>query len=290
MDFWVALQLRTARASGLRDDIAAHLEASRFYFPSDVIDSQSGIEDIKQMQLDHEIKYEKRPHNRRVQYWDQLSIKYPFTFEYVELVNDWSIVKGENSVANLYVLRDRIALLSLQRWIVGKSELPAGLLSSNNGALVPVELHCIHRGKPKRYGLVCLPTVEDLNKASCRYCSFDHEIYNRHRSGPVSIIQEPRKYRRNADSTPEVEFFATPKNVVKDYISIDPSTREKPISLKDLFPDTKVVDRTMKRKLLNKKKKENAKRRRCNQEQRMKKLNTEKEEKEAVTYRESANR
>lgn len=32
-------------------------------------------------------------------------------------------------------------------------------------------------------------------------------------------------------------------NVWKDTVSTDPSTREKPIPLKDLFPDTKVVDR-----------------------------------------------
>ncbi|VDM59623.1 unnamed protein product [Angiostrongylus costaricensis] len=106
MDFWVALQLRTARASGLRDDLTAHLEASRFHFPTDVVDSRSGLEDIKRMQSEHEVmkpydhfffvnkaKYERRPHNRRVLYWDKLSIKYPFTFEYEELVNDWLAAK-----------------------------------------------------------------------------------------------------------------------------------------------------------------------------------------------------
>uniref|UniRef100_A0A0K0DDR3 POPLD domain-containing protein n=1 Tax=Angiostrongylus cantonensis TaxID=6313 RepID=A0A0K0DDR3_ANGCA len=93
MDFWVALQLRTARASGMRDDLTAHLEASRFHFPTDLVDSQSGLEDIKRMQSEHEAKYERRPHNRRVLYWDKLSIKYPFTFEYEELVNDWLAAK-----------------------------------------------------------------------------------------------------------------------------------------------------------------------------------------------------
>lgn len=56
MDFWVALQLRTARASGWRDDLTAHLEASRFCYPTDVIDSQAGCDDVKRMQVEHEVR------------------------------------------------------------------------------------------------------------------------------------------------------------------------------------------------------------------------------------------
>ncbi|PIO76403.1 hypothetical protein TELCIR_01519 [Teladorsagia circumcincta] len=79
-------------------------------------------------------------------------------------------------------------------------------------------------------------------------------------------------------------------DVWKDVVSLDAASREKPIPLKDLFPDNKVVDRTLKRKLVNRKKKESAKRRRQSREERLKELNEEKEEKEKVPYRESANR
>ncbi|KAK5969252.1 Ribonucleases P/MRP protein subunit POP1 [Trichostrongylus colubriformis] len=96
MDFWVALQLRTARASGWRDELTAHLEASRFCFPTDVVDSKAGKDEIKRMHLEHELKYSKRPHNRRVNYWRKLSIKYPFTFEYEELIGDWLAAKVTN--------------------------------------------------------------------------------------------------------------------------------------------------------------------------------------------------
>ncbi|VDL80320.1 unnamed protein product [Nippostrongylus brasiliensis] len=122
MDFWVALQMRTARASGWRDELTAHLEATRFCFPTDVIDAAAGETEIKRMQLEHEVKYEKRPHNRRVNYWKKLSVKYPFTFEYAELVNDWLMAKGHNRVEQPYVLRDRALLTSLSKWLQGKNK------------------------------------------------------------------------------------------------------------------------------------------------------------------------
>ncbi|KAK6011041.1 hypothetical protein OSTOST_23885, partial [Ostertagia ostertagi] len=55
------------------------------------------------------------------------------------------------------------------------------LMAAHTEALVAVELQCIARGKPRRYGLVCLPTRDDLDK-----------IRNRHKNGPVRIEQEPR--------------------------------------------------------------------------------------------------
>ncbi|KAK6745093.1 hypothetical protein RB195_011664 [Necator americanus] len=281
VDFWVALQLRTARASGWRDDLTAHLEASRLCFPTDVIDCQAGSEDIKRMQVEHEVQYEKRPHNRRVQYWRKMSVKYPFSFEYAELLNDWLKAKGKNTAEQPYVLRDRRALLSLSKWMQGKANLPDDFFNTHFRSLVPVELQCLARGKPRRYGLVCLPTADDMIK-----------VKNRHKTGPTIIVQPPRDGKRQEDSAPmDVEQPNTVKqDIWKDTVSIDQSTREKPISLKELFPDTKVVDRAMKRKIINRKKRENAKRRRENREERLKEWNAEKEEKEKVSYRESANR
>ncbi|KHJ75187.1 hypothetical protein OESDEN_25197, partial [Oesophagostomum dentatum] len=161
------------------------------------------------------------------------------------------------------------------------NNITCDLLETHFAAVVPAELQCIARGKPKRYGLVCLPTAEDLNK-----------VKNRRKDGPVIIMQPPRDAKENEEAAPmEVEATASKKNDVwKDTVSLDQSTREKPISLKALFPDTKIVDKTLKRKLLNRKKRENAKRRRENREERLKELNAEKEEKERTTYRESANR
>ncbi|VDL80075.1 unnamed protein product [Nippostrongylus brasiliensis] len=101
MDFWVALQMRTARASGWRDELTAHLEATRFCFPTDVIDATAGETEMKRMQLEHE---------------------YPFTFEYAELVNDWLTAKGHNRVEEPYVLRDRALLTSLSKWLQGKDK------------------------------------------------------------------------------------------------------------------------------------------------------------------------
>ncbi|KAK6058388.1 hypothetical protein COOONC_04042, partial [Cooperia oncophora] len=155
------------------------------------------------------------------------------------------------------------------------------LLNTHAGALIAVELQCIARGKPRRYGIVCLPTKDDLDK-----------IRNRHKNGPVRIEQEPRVSRAEAEeNSMESEQASSVKaDIWKDVVSLDQSSREKPISLKNLFPDNKVVDRTLKRKIANRKKKESAKRRRVNREERLRELNEEKEEKEKVPHRESANR
>ncbi|CAJ0597960.1 unnamed protein product [Cylicocyclus nassatus] len=280
MDFWVALQLRTARASGWRDELAAHLEASRLCYPTDVVDSKAGKDEINRMQNELEMKYDKRPHNRRVQYWKKMSVKYPFSFEYMELFNDWLKVKGKELATQPFVLRDRRLLLSLSKWMDGKGKLQDGALSEYFGGLVPVELQCLARGRPKRYGLVCLPTAEDMLK-----------IKNRHKTGPVMIIQPPRDAKEGAESTSmEVEELIKKNDIWKDTVSLDQSAREKPIPLKDLFPDTKVVDKSLKRRLLNRKKRENKKRKLENREERLKELNAEKDEKDRITYRESANR
>ncbi|KAK6053432.1 hypothetical protein COOONC_09062 [Cooperia oncophora] len=118
------------------------------------------------------------------------------------------------------------------------------------------------------------------------------EIRNRHKNGPVRIEQEPRVSRAEAEeNSMEFEQASSVKaDIWKDVVSLDQSSREKPISLKNLFPDNKVVDRTLKRKIANRKKKESAKRRRVNREERLRELNEEKEEKEKVPHRESANR
>lgn len=282
MDFWVAMQLRTARASGWRDELTAHLEASRLCFPTDVIDAVAGADDIKRMGIEQEVKYDRRPHNRRVNYWRKLSIKYPFTFDYSELVADWLRAKGKQPVDQPYVLRERVALLTLSRWMQGRGKVPEELLATHFGALIPVELQCIARGKPRRYGLVCLPTKDDLDK-----------IQNRHKNGPVIIVQEPRGSQAKVEVTGAVQtekLTAAKADIWKDIVSIDQSTREKPVPLKELFPDSKVVDKTLKRRIANRKKRESAKRRRVDREGRLKEWNADKEEKESVSYRESANR
>ncbi|KAL6725988.1 hypothetical protein Aduo_008002 [Ancylostoma duodenale] len=163
-------------------------------------------------------------------------------------------------------------------WIIG---IGKDVFEAHAGALVPVELQCVARGKPRRYGLVCLPTAEDISK-----------VRNRYKNGPVIIVQPPRDEKEKGDpATMEIEKSNSKSDDIwKDTVSTDPSTREKPISLKDLFPDTKVVDGTLKRKLMNRKKRENAKRRRVNREERLRDWNAEREEKEKITYRESANR
>ncbi|RCN45432.1 hypothetical protein ANCCAN_08582 [Ancylostoma caninum] len=128
--------------------------------------------------------------------------------------------------------------------------------------------------------------------ASLLLRTLTRQVRNRYKNGPVIIVQPPRDEKEKEDSTTmEVEKSNSKSDDIwKDTVSTDPSTREKPISLKDLFPDTKVVDGTLKRKLMNRKKRENAKRRRVNREERLREWNAEKEEKEKITYRESANR
>ncbi|CCD63199.1 Ribonucleases P/MRP protein subunit popl-1 [Caenorhabditis elegans] len=272
-DFWVSLQRRGVRASGLRDEYAAHLESKALYYPLDDVGSEAGRESELAMKKELIEKYLGKPHNRRCKHWSAVSVKYPFEFKWDELSQDWNLSNKPRSEA--FVCRD----LQKLRIIEEAMKKGSGLEEFQEpGMLIPVKLQFFGRGRPKKYGMVCLPTDDDL--ISIRK--------NRNRE----IIQTPPE-ASSQDSdiveAMEIEEITVKKN--QGFMSLEAAASEKPINLKLLFEETtKLDDKTTKRKRVNRKKRESKKRRKIEQEKRKEEAEVEEVQKLATKYRFSANR
>jgi len=161
-DFWLALQYGTARAAGLKDGKAIEFESRRLNFPDDVLDCQAGRLAVAKEKIHLEEKYQKRPHNRRTLYQSKLHIDHPFSFEWQTLLPSMS--NGKNSPhSSLYVLRNRRQLDLLDKWMRGKQTKPEEIFQLHGAsALVPINVECLSRGVPRRFALIVLPTLVDL--------------------------------------------------------------------------------------------------------------------------------
>lgn len=150
MPFWMALILRMARPGGLREAEKIAFENSDFkaLCVSDPDSKSYKIEAIckKNQFMNH---YFRRPPNRRVNYI-KYAISSPFFCEWEILMNEWTSKK------KFYVLRDRKTLKAL-------SEGVEDLITENN-CLIPVKISLLRKGLAKDFGMICLPTSEDLEK------------------------------------------------------------------------------------------------------------------------------
>ncbi|EGT35682.1 hypothetical protein CAEBREN_12336 [Caenorhabditis brenneri] len=273
-DFWVSLQRRAARASGLRDEYAAHLESKTLYFPLDDVESEAGRASEAATKTELLDKYNGKPHNRRCKYWSALSVKYPFEYKWDELVKDWDSVEEESGGA--FVCRDLQKLRRIESGLKGKSE---SLEEMDPGMLLPVRIQFFGRGRPKKFGMICIPTNEDL--ISIRM--------NRNKE----IIQTPPLLSKDEEEEEEPMdvLEETPPKGLQGFVSLEAAANEKPINLKWLFEEsTKMDDRTTKRKRVNRKKKESKKRRKLEFESRKTEMETEETQKLTTNYRFSADR
>ncbi|KAF8359238.1 hypothetical protein PRIPAC_94233 [Pristionchus pacificus] len=294
-DLWIALQLRTARASGLRDELAAHAESATPAFPADSVDSRAGEEEAKREKREKEDKHFARPHNRRPSFWDGLSIKYPFSFEWAELVADWN--KVGNSAASAgepYVLRDRRLLQCLALFLGGKGGEKAvaqfrEMVSEHSHALVQVQIDCVKRGRPRRFATICLGQPEEVTRKRAK----GEQSYT---EPSRTEIKDQPKNQNGDEEEMEVEQEMTKEEkkqwqdaLWKDVVSTDVTSREKTISLKEMFA-TKTVSKERKRTLLNRKKKLRQKRRRMTAGTRAAEAERIAKEMAATSYRDSATR
>ncbi|EFO83425.1 hypothetical protein CRE_03173 [Caenorhabditis remanei] len=277
-DLWVSLQRRGVRASGLRDEYAAHLESKTLYFPLDDVESEAGKESEAAMKKELTEKYSAKPHNRRCKHWSALSVKYPFEYKWDELSNDWSNETSNKEGA--FACRDLKMLKGIQSTLKGSSEFGKEVKEAA-GMLVPVKLQFFGRGRPKKFGMICIPTDEDL--ISIRL--------NRNRE----IIQLPPAtcssvYIEEFEPM-ELEDVEESKNRMQGFVSLDAAASEKPINLKWLFEETtRLDDKTTKRKHVNRKKKESKKRRKLEFEKRQEVVEEEEMQRQKANYRFSANR
>ncbi|KAL3086949.1 hypothetical protein niasHT_021813 [Heterodera trifolii] len=194
-DFWLALQFAGFRPIGLHDKRALDFEAAIGTFPDDFVDCRAGTE-AAQTEAKHLMgKYERRPHNRRIEFGEKgLNVAHPFTFEWETLLSEWDTTKGRrNSTCEspppFFVLRGRQALKRFDCWFVGRlnanaagddsdgTSVPPPILEecfattssssvssivSSSSVLVPVFLQMLRRGVPKRLSLITLPTDQDM--------------------------------------------------------------------------------------------------------------------------------
>ncbi|GMT17357.1 hypothetical protein PFISCL1PPCAC_8654, partial [Pristionchus fissidentatus] len=302
VDLWIALQMRTARASGLRDELAAHAESSTPAFPADTVDARAGEEESRREKREKEDKHLSRPWNRRPSFWDGLSVKYPFSFEWAELVRDWSKCGKEVAAAEPYVLRDRRLLESLRAYLAGRGGEQAvkrlGVIVKEHAqALVPIQLDAVARGRPRRFALICLGNRKEVARKRKK----GEEAYTEPaRRGEIkdqpgkSGEKGEEEEERMEEGEDEKEMSKAEKDqwqneMWKDVVSTETGAREKTISLKEMFA-SKLVSKERKRSLLNRKKKLRQKRRRLTAGARAADAQREVLEKEATSYRTSATR
>uniref|UniRef100_A0A1I7U969 POPLD domain-containing protein n=1 Tax=Caenorhabditis tropicalis TaxID=1561998 RepID=A0A1I7U969_9PELO len=272
-DFWVSLQRRGVRASGLRDEYAAHLESKTLYFPIDDVESEAGRASGEAMKKELQEKYDGKPHNRRCKHWSALRVKYPFEYKWNELVKNW---EEEEAEKRAFVCRDLQKLREIQDGLMGRSEIR----KQENGMLIPVKLQFFGRGRPKKFGMICIPSMEDL--ISIRR-NRNKEIIQKTPDSDEIIPMEVEEFPEGEEEVP--------RKRLEGFVSLDAAANEKPISLKWLFEETtRLDDRTTKRKRVNRKKKESKKRRKLEYEKRKEELASEEAERETTNYRFSANR
>ncbi|TKR68267.1 hypothetical protein L596_024268 [Steinernema carpocapsae] len=225
MDFWVALQFGTAHAASQKDQKSFDFESGRMSFPYDVPDCAAGVAEELAKKKKCEEKYLRRPHNRRIKYWSRLSVKYPFEYAWPALIQSWT-QKTEEAEKNVYVLRERTALASIQKWLNGKIQMPKEVLKTHGDALIPVRLEALNRGRPKQFALICKPSEDDLKALK-----------------EGKFVEEPsRSKKTEAENDDEPMEEAKKEEPEEDgFMLLDDTRKEKIISLDSLFPDKAVL-------------------------------------------------
>lgn len=258
-DLWISLQRRGACASAANDEIAAAAESKRFVFPRDAVGSAAGKHWEQQDEQEQHEKHLSRPHNRRTKFWADLSVMHPFR-------GNW-----EQIVKQPFVCREPHLLRYFKRCVLGLESFSDN--PEYSGMLLPVSLEPMARGRPKRLGLICIPTPEDLTDLR--------------KNARREIIQPPR----HGDDVEDVEMedVAVQPKKMEGFVSLNPAANEKTISLKNIFA-SQVVDKADRKKLRNRKKKEKAKQRPAKQAELRVRLSQEEEEMASTEYRHSANR
>ncbi|CEF66983.1 Ribonucleases P/MRP protein subunit POP1 [Strongyloides ratti] len=166
-EFWQNIQLSSGHVSGLHSMKHLVYESSQFNFPFDVPDSV--ISKVEELNETVELKtiYEKRPWNRRKQYWRTFKIMFPFSFEWHRLLFEWNKEKlNINEMEeDIFVIRDRMTLKIIDCYVKNKlTSLPDELITTNRMGLVPVSIIPNSRGIPKRYAIICNSYDEETGK------------------------------------------------------------------------------------------------------------------------------
>uniref|UniRef100_A0A6V7HLC7 Uncharacterized protein n=1 Tax=Bracon brevicornis TaxID=1563983 RepID=A0A6V7HLC7_9HYME len=165
LPFWIAFSYRCARPIGLTEYESMTLENLMLNSPDvrhpDTLAYANDAADVKN-QLTN--KYFKLPPNKRINYI-KFSITSPFACQWAILMKEWT------DRETFQVLRDRTRLdqlnLILKSFASRNSRQKISvdlksILSSDDCFLIPVRVRMVSKGRPKKFALMCLPTVNDL--------------------------------------------------------------------------------------------------------------------------------
>jgi len=207
-------------------------------FPDDVLDCQAGRLAVAKEKIHLEEKYQKRPHNRRTLYQSKLHIDHPFSFEWQTILPSTS--NGKNSPhSSLYVLRNRRQLDLLDKWMRGKQTKPEEIFQLHGAsALVPINVECLSRGVPRRFALIVLPTLVDLENYRTANQKGEKFILTENEEKTDSDTEDRETEMEVDQNSPELGNF----------VSLDNRHPEPVVSLNSLFPD-EAAEKTQKRRL-----------------------------------------
>lgn len=170
--FWLLLQYFTARSVGLKDFEHLSLEMGQLSYPSNWPDTNGGAIAAKATHKEKLSVWLKRPPNKRVDY-GKLRITSPFSFDWNLLLAEWMSV-GQSDSTNFFVLREKWILMKLDD-LCKPSTKPSAKNAAQtffdsltttelDNCLVPVEIICHSKGRPKPLSIICIPTQSDLEK------------------------------------------------------------------------------------------------------------------------------
>uniref|UniRef100_A0A0N5A245 Ribonucleases P/MRP protein subunit POP1 n=1 Tax=Parastrongyloides trichosuri TaxID=131310 RepID=A0A0N5A245_PARTI len=259
-EFWQNIQLSSGHVSGMESIKHLVFESCQFRFPIDVPDSVISQREESNETTELLTKYEKKPWNRRKQYWRKFKIMFPFSFEWNRLVNEWKVESHiEKLNEDVFVIRERETLDIINSFLKNKIiSLPEKLITDNCNGLVPVSITPCNRGIPKRYALLC--SIDD------------EEIFKK---GMIKMNEEKNEIIFKNDDIG--------KNKARTLEEFEKNYEWKTVSLLEMFPSERII-KANKEISCKKIKKHKIK---CRLERREKRLAIEKleqEEKASCTY------
>lgn len=182
MPVWLSLIFRGARSGGVRETETLQLETSNLSIALQPDSTAGETENLIRSQELRE-KYFRLPPNKRPNYI-KLGSASPFSCPWNALVSDWD---SQNNEQTFYVLRNKKKLKELSDAVenhrkMAKSQKKINfndeIYSNERNSIIAVSIECIDKGKPKDFAMICLPTLEDLEK------------YKSKELGPVEIIHD----------------------------------------------------------------------------------------------------
>lgn len=210
--FWVAFVYHGARAAALRDLESLAFEQKSPFFPNDFPDAIAGKQCELTVAEKLKNKYNKRPPAKRCNYV-KLGIAFPFSYPWCSLIQDWN---GEESSDKIYVLRDWKVLKQLrervnthhkkvmqQSSIDTEGDSLSQGLTDHKRSLAQVELSMLSRGVPNEFGIICVPTQEDLRLLQ------DDSTY----SGPKEPVHKEGDSKNNKKNKGDNSVISKPKGV-----------------------------------------------------------------------------